>query len=470
MRGFQMYSALGTYTNGDHMVFEWGTGSSSTSITINFGVSINGGPITQAASDTMGSSNSERVLTASYTPQVSGTYAVYSAGDSSTGWNYGGTFTWTAINAPTNVNCPSSAMKGSSVQVNWNSSGSGLSYNVEFYNGTSWVSVGNTTNCYISYPIYSSGYFRVNATNGSFTTDWTQSGYLYMDTNTPPNAPTSITVPTSAAAKSTVNIFWDSPNQSIYAKYDTTIDTVDLNPGTAVTIQFSGVSSGSRWITLDTGYTVNNHKASSTGTKSGIDAIGSAGGYYMVSESQVIKIGSYLGYAMEDPAHNLMNPDVVNYSATIVFSTTTKTVKNNYIGDVTAPYKTYPNDGISGAYWYTYKGVSPSVDADGDTISYKLEFYNGTTWATCGTTNATNMNYTLPDIETKTAKFRVTAIDSRGGTSGTITSTDFSIFRLQMYVSVSGASKRVLGAYARVDGALKQVSAIYTRIDGVIKR
>jgi PQQ-like domain len=72
---------------------------------------------------------------------------------------------------------------------------------------------------------------------------------------------------------------------------------------------------------------------------------------------------------------------------------------------------------------------SVSTDDEGDSISYKLEFYNGSSWQTVSTgINGTDYNFVLPsNLNVDNAKFRLTAIDSNAGQSSPVESNTFKI-------------------------------------------
>ncbi|MBJ7935654.1 MULTISPECIES: fibronectin type III domain-containing protein [Bacillus cereus group] len=59
-----------------------------------------------------------------------------------------------------------------------------------------------------------------------------------------------------------------------------------------------------------------------------------------------------------------------------------------------------------------------STDPEGDTVSYEIEMFNGSTWSPVAL-NVTTTYYsaTLPKLDTDKAQFRVRAVDSKGGKS-----------------------------------------------------
>lgn len=115
------------------------------------------------------------------------------------------------------------------------------------------------------------------------------------------------------------------------------------------------------------------------------------------------------------------------------------------IDDVSGTQSLYPNNGVSGSYWYVLSGLdsidpvsistvvdrwlyigqqltitaSPSTSIQyGGTISYQYQVQlNGGSWTNIGSkTTATSINYTVPDGTTSIA-FRVQASDNMGFTS-----------------------------------------------------
>ena len=115
------------------------------------------------------------------------------------------------------------------------------------------------------------------------------------------------------------------------------------------------------------------------------------------------------------------------------------------IDDVSGAQSLYPNNGVSGSYWYVYSGsdsidptsistvvdrwlcigqqltitTSPSTSIQyGGTISYQYQVQlNGSSWTNIGSkTTATSIDYTVPDGTTSIA-FRVQASDNMGFTS-----------------------------------------------------
>ena len=102
---------------------------------------------------------------------------------------------------------------------------------------------------------------------------------------------------------------------------------------------------------------------------------------------------------------------------------------------------TYPTDGTSGSYWYTYQGsdvidpngvtlslsgsnVAATVNAHsnsyGGTISYQYEYSTdgGSSWTTAATTSNTTYNISIPS-NAKSIIVRVKAQDNYGFTSNT---------------------------------------------------
>jgi hypothetical protein len=69
-----------------------------------------------------------------------------------------------------------------------------------------------------------------------------------------------------------------------------------------------------------------------------------------------------------------------------------------------------------------------STDADGDTVKYDLEFYNGSSYITIASDlTSRSYNYTLPSVDVNIALFRVRAVDSNGAMSSYRTSNNFQV-------------------------------------------
>lgn len=136
----------------------------------------------------------------------------------------------------------------------------------------------------------------------------------------------------------------------------------------------------------------------------------------------------------------------------------TKYTKGSLVGNVSSTASTsYPTDGISGNYWYTYLG-SDSIDPSActipstinggtaisitvtpgsgkvfsGTVSYTYQVsLNGGTWTTLATTTATSRSYTVP-YGTTTVQARVVAKDNLGFSSSTYaTSSQVSVINNQ---------------------------------------
>lgn len=119
-------------------------------------------------------------------------------------------------------------------------------------------------------------------------------------------------------------------------------------------------------------------------------------------------------------------------------------IKGSLIGPISNTSNVYPSNGISGSYWYTYKGSDnidptainyPSVIKGGDsitltatagtgikyggTITYTYEVQlNGGSWTSVGDSTALTMSYTVP-AGTTTFRARIKAKDNMGFASTT---------------------------------------------------
>jgi hypothetical protein len=492
----------------DYYIYVGKSGSIS-DFKVTFKYKYNGGDlVTIGTGDTNGTGSAAGV---NFHPVYNGTYDIYINGSIVTnGDEYGGTinFTYgieppTAPTVPTNIVCPDSAMAGTNITLSWNPStdvnGDSIMYYVYLDNGTTISYVTTTSSTSISYTtpnIMAYCRFRVKASDGTLSSDYGYSNYISISNNIAPNAPTSITVPSSAAAKSTVNVFWDSPNQSVYDKYylkwenhERTTETSNIVWG-AITYCSDRTTASE---TFYNSYQIINYaedpikgvakypsglKGDSTfeydifakDITIGFDK-NSLIGKYLIYNNDISNMTVFRINAVHEDKTDTMGVTYFEVDMSDVYNNMPVKIKDTYIGQVTAPYNTYPQDGIgTDNYWYTYKGTSPSVDVDGDTISYKLEFYNGTAWTTCGTTTATNMNYVLPDIEVTTAKFRVTATDSRGGASGSITSSAFTIYKILIYMDIDGQVKRFKEGSVKIDGTLRKIAEVYIKVNDVLKK
>jgi hypothetical protein len=69
-----------------------------------------------------------------------------------------------------------------------------------------------------------------------------------------------------------------------------------------------------------------------------------------------------------------------------------------------------------------------STDPEGDSFTYALEFYNGSSWQVIASgLNVTSYNYTLPSVDASIAQFRVKAVDSSGAESSYRVSNAFKV-------------------------------------------
>ena len=136
----------------------------------------------------------------------------------------------------------------------------------------------------------------------------------------------------------------------------------------------------------------------------------------------------------------------------------TETVRDSYISNVSgASQNSYPEDGVSGSYWYEYKGsdnIDPSAcsipasimggtainitvtpgtgKVYGGTVSYIYQVsLAGGAWTTVATTAATSRSYTVP-YGTASIQVRVRAQDNIGFTSSTyVTSSSVTVINNQ---------------------------------------
>ena len=133
-------------------------------------------------------------------------------------------------------------------------------------------------------------------------------------------------------------------------------------------------------------------------------------------------------------------PALNGFNTCTVKTSTVKGSLNGYVSSANS--RTYPNDSISGSYWYEYQGqdnidpsgcVIPSTIMGGSQIQITVtpgtgKLYSGTvsyiyqvklgsgSWQTIQTTTATSVNYTVP-YGTETIQVRVQAKDDIGFTS-----------------------------------------------------
>ena len=156
----------------------------------------------------------------------------------------------------------------------------------------------------------------------------------------------------------------------------------------------------------------------------------------------------------------------------------------------------YPQDGISGNYWYEYAG-SDNIDAasvgystleprGGETVTINVtpssgKVYSGTVsylyqvqldggaWTTIATTTATSQSYTIP-TGTQTFAARVRAQDNIGFTSSTYTTgATVTVKNSNAFVGVGGVVRNVEPRVC-VNGVIYTNVTSYVCVDGVIRQ
>ena len=156
----------------------------------------------------------------------------------------------------------------------------------------------------------------------------------------------------------------------------------------------------------------------------------------------------------------------------------------------------YPQDGVSGDYWYEYQG-SDNIDAasvgystleprGGEAITINVtpssgKVYSGTVsyiyqvqldggaWTTIATTTATSQNYTIPK-STTTFAARVRAQDNIGFTSSTYTTgATVTVKNSNAFVGVGGVVRNVEPRVC-VNGVIYTNVTSYVCVDGVIRQ
>jgi len=208
-------------------------------------------------------------------------------------------------------------------------------------------------------------------------------------------------------------------------------------------------------------------------------------------------IGSYVfsgGWWQIGPERHIRSNDrdtFILYQATVM----TGNVKNkgSYISDVSGLPNTYPDNGVSGSYWYVKladaaptapTGVicaskafakksitvswTASSDINLDAITYYIDYYNGTSWINVGNTKSCNYDYILPDISIKNAKFRVRANDGQLDSVYT-ESNVFEIVRIQISMNIDSQIRRFSNGYVKIDGTLKNMSNVYIKVNDTLK-
>ena len=152
----------------------------------------------------------------------------------------------------------------------------------------------------------------------------------------------------------------------------------------------------------------------------------------------------FTDYTPEDPDAGDWEIDT-QFRLTGVSHVSVSDVKSTLIGSISNSVETaYPNDAVSGDYWYTYKGsdsidpvsvsIPTSIDGGdritisvtksnsntyGGTITYTYEVQlNGGSWTSIGDSTSLTKSYTVPK-DTTTFRARVKAKDNMGFASST---------------------------------------------------
>ncbi|MEB9378723.1 glycine-rich protein [Bacillus cereus] len=85
---------------------------------------------------------------------------------------------------------------------------------------------------------------------------------------------------------------------------------------------------------------------------------------------------------------------------------------------------------------------SPSTDPEGDAITYDVDFYNGTSWASIATKiTTTSYDCIIPSASTDTAQLRVRATDSENGASEYTLSNVFIVAK-RLYIIKDGSMSK----------------------------
>ena len=168
--------------------------------------------------------------------------------------------------------------------------------------------------------------------------------------------------------------------------------------------------------------------------------------------------------------------------------------KGEYIDNVSGTSKsTYPTDGVSGSYWYTYQGqdnIDPSAvsipsaikggtainitvtpgsgKVYGGTVSYIYEVQlNGGGWTQVSATTATSRSYTVPK-GTETIRARVRARDNLGFTSATyVQSNQVAVQNSNVHAGVNRVVRNVETSVC-VSGVIRTADC-YACVNGVIR-
>lgn len=239
---------------------------------------------------------------------------------------------------------------------------------------------------------------------------------------------------------------------------------------------------------------------------------------HQVTDSRLeITSGDYFAYIGRSPANLTVPIDDVYYAGssrrTDLFllgsnNDFTMYANNSYSAQISVARGTlqgynsssnsgaYPQDGVSGDYWYEYQG-SDNIDAasvgystleprGGETITINVtpssgKVYSGTvsylyqvqldggSWTTIATTTATSQNYTIPK-GTQTFAARVRAQDDIGFTSSTYTTgATVTVKNSNAFVGVGGVVRNVEPRVC-VNGVIYTNVTSYVCVDGVIRQ
>lgn len=158
----------------------------------------------------------------------------------------------------------------------------------------------------------------------------------------------------------------------------------------------------------------------------------------------------------------------------------------------------YSDNGVSGNYWYIYKGadsidpssvsyskqdlysgepititVTPVTPTYGGTISYLYQYSTngGSTWTNIGSkTTATSKTVTIPE-GAEQFRVRVQASDGWGFTSTTyVTGANLPVSQIKAYATASGKLRAGAKMYATVGGKIRQVQKGYVTVGGKIRK
>lgn len=186
--------------------------------------------------------------------------------------------------------------------------------------------------------------------------------------------------------------------------------------------------------------------------------------------------------------------NVVVYNSCLAQITPVQGTLQGYISSASSG--AYPQDGVSGDYWYEYQG-NDNIDAasvgystleprGGETITINVtpssgKVYSGTVsylyqvqldggaWTTIATTTATSQSYTIPK-GTQTFAARVRAQDNIGFTSSTYTTgATVTVKNSNAFVGVGGVVRNVEPRVC-VNGVIYTNVTSYVCVDGVIRQ